>query len=98
METIRVKDYQTSAGDYSSGCALLNACRSSFEKKEAITLDFEDSTGISSSFLNGFLGDAFDAYGVESIRPLLQASNISGSKISSMKKYISDYIELHSQF
>ena len=97
MLEIVVCKYQIGAGGYHAGAELLKDCDLAFANKQPVHLDFEGSGGLSSSFLNGFLGDAFDAYGVETIRPLLKAKNISNGQVVLLKKYIEDYRQMHPQ-
>jgi len=73
------------------GFALYTLVSEIFESGQSVDLSFKGCLGLSSSFLNSFLGELFDKYGVDYVTNLIDMSNLLTSHKRALVKYVKDF-------
>ena len=98
MKTFIIQDYINSYSNLSlAGKALYNDLLPIIETEPKITLDFKDTGGVASLFLNTSFGDLMDIFGIEKIKKAFKYVNIQNTQIERIRKYFEDYAFIKSQ-
>lgn len=90
MHTIKVKDITNSHRAISAidGETIFKLIVDSFEKKEAVIIDFEGIQLTITAFLNSSIGKLYSKYSSEEIRALLDIKNLPADELPLLKLVI----------
>ena len=96
MATLIIKDYFDSYNDFANaGSAVAKDSAVAIERNDSILFDMKGLDAVSTVFLNTSFGYLMDKYGIDRVRKSFRFSNILRSQAERIKKYFSDYAEIH---
>jgi STAS-like domain of unknown function (DUF4325) len=76
---------------YDGGIALRHQVEPFVREGQAVEVGFEGTGALAASFLNGFLWDLFDSYGMAHTRGLLRLTGLSLSQRDFLLSYFAIY-------
>ena len=85
--SIKMIDIVEGTSTNSDGLAIFIAVENHIQKGEKVKLSLLGATPLSTSFLNSFLGNLLDKYGIEKIRAFLIFSQLTPSQSRKLSSY-----------
>ena len=85
---IKIKDIVRGTSSNTEGFTLFTVLSQQIENGSIIKLSLEESTPMSSSFLNSSFGELVDKYGLEKIRSHIRLINYRPVQAERIRKYL----------
>ncbi|MFN7708594.1 MAG: STAS-like domain-containing protein [Sphingobacteriia bacterium] len=92
--TISILTLAPGTFDYSDGFAVFKEVEPYLVSAQEVRVDYHGTGGLSTSFLNGFLGEAFDRFGVEKVKSHVKMARLSTAQADMLRRYAAQYLEL----
>lgn len=88
MKIINIKKQVKGTSTNMEGLTLKCLLQPYFEKREKVSVSFERTTPMSSSFFNSSFGELIDEYGYDLFKEIVIPTNITAQHMSLIKQYI----------